>query len=404
MKYIVQYILGYCARSVLRRYKPIIIAITGSVGKTTTRSCIAHVLKAKYSVGETFANYNSEFGVPLSILGLQRGSTAKQWFSIVCEAFVIAYGKKRKYFQVMVLEMGADKPGDIAYLMKIVRPHIAVVTNVENAHLHAYKNHDALAYEKSTLIRHLSPQAVGFVNYDNRYTKDMLDIYTQAQAVYSFGYDRSADIHASHVRYTTLGLQAYIHEGEKQYAIHAPYLVGKHSIYPVLVSWGIAQLLEIKPDTIMKQYKTYTPPERRMSLLEGKHHTTLIDSSYNAEPASMKVAFQTLHDMDQPSRKIAIIGDMLELGEHSREFHALLGEELQQYRFDLVCFVGEHMNEAYQAYTKKDVSYVRNALYFSSVEDLNAVILKKIKSSDTILVKGSFGMNMRSAIDILKKE
>ena len=111
-----------------------------------------------------------------------------------------------------------------------------------------------------------------------------------------------------------IGLKATIHHGATEQAIHVPHVIGKHTIYSLLVAWGIGRLLNIPIETIVKQYKTYKTPDKRMNLVQGISHTTLIDSSYNAEPSSMKAAFQTLKDISTKGRMIAVIGDMLELG------------------------------------------------------------------------------------------
>ena len=403
MKRIAQYLLAFCAKRIIKKFKPIIIGITGSVGKTTTKDCIAHILESEYSVLQTYKNANNEFGLPLSILELKASNTKSGWIDVIKQAFKKAYTLDT-YYEVLVLEMGMSEPGNLAYLHTIVQPHIAIVTNVESVHMQYFKNQDELAYEKATIIRKLRSGGSAFVNYDNEYTRKMITMHPTSTKIYTFGFDKKADIYATEVKNTELGLKAVIHEGEKKYPIHAPHLLGKHCMYSLLVAWGVARRLNISEQDIMKGIKTFKGPEGRMNLVEGINHSWIIDSSYNAEPSSMRAALSTLKDIPQGERRIAILGDMLELGSQEKDLHQELGRFVSDLRLDLVCFVGPRMKYAYESFQKQPVTYTRSALYFENSEKAAENLPQKIKEGDLLLIKGSNGMKMDTILQVLSRK
>ena len=401
MRTIVQYILAFCARKILKKFKPIIIGVTGSVGKTTARLCIAHVLKDKYKILQNIDNYNTEFGLPLSILGLRASKTKWGWINVLKEALKKAF-KTTQYYEMLILEMGVDKPGDLKILTDIARPDISVVTNVENVHLQFFRSQDELAHEKATIIRELKKDGISFVNFDNDLTKNMKSISRTAD-IYTFGFDKKADIYASDVQNTVLGLKGIIHDKDLKETVHLPYMIGKHSMYNVLVAWGIATKLGIDKNDIIKSLKTFKGPQGRMNLIEGINHSIIIDSSYNAEPASMQTAIKTLKDLPQGKRRIAIIGDMLELGMKEKELHEDIGKFALKSRLDLLCFVGPRMKFAYDYINKQSKEYTRGVLYFKDSIEAAEALPKKIKKDDLILIKGSNGVKMNRILDVIKK-
>ena len=196
------------------------------------------------------------FGLVISVLGLELGKTWQDWWRIIKKAYRISH-KSKTFDQVLVLEMGADKKGDIQELMDIVAPDIGIVTNVENVHLQNYASKDELAYEKSTLIRKLNESGYGFVNYDNAYTKKMA---TRPQ-VQTFGLHHKADIVASEVQYDVLGLKTVIKTSEHMASIHAPHILGKHNIYAILAAYGVARHLGVPLKNIQQAFKSFRLPD-----------------------------------------------------------------------------------------------------------------------------------------------
>jgi UDP-N-acetylmuramoyl-tripeptide--D-alanyl-D-alanine ligase len=385
------------------RFRPKIIAITGSVGKTTTKHAIAHVLKRRFSVLQTFGNYNTEFGLPLSILELKAPSNKSiaSWWNLIISAFKKAYSAT-EYYEVLVLEMGADKPGDIALLMNIVEPDISVVTNVGTVHLQNYRTQDELAYEKATILRMAPLNTIGFVNYDNNYTRNMQDIAESPESIKSFGLSHHADIYAKDIKMDLLGLKSTICYGAKSFELHCPHILGKHNIYSLLVACGVALEMNMEHKEIMTSLRTFQLPNRRMSLVVGKKNTRIIDSTYNAEPQSMKAALETLRDMPFQSRKIAVIGDMLELGNGERILHEEIGQFAHTCKFDLVCFVGPRMKWAFDQCNAKTNEFRRSTMYYEDSTIAAHDLIKKIKPEDIILIKGSNSMDMIRIVDELR--
>lgn len=402
-RYIILHILIFCARRLVGRFQPKIIGITGSVGKTTTKQAIAHVLKRRFSVLHTFGNYNTEFGLPLSILELKAPSNKSviAWWQLIKAAFKKAFLAK-EFYEILVLEMGAEKPGDIALLMNIVQPDISVVTNVGTVHLQNYRTQDELAYEKGTILRMAPSNNIGFINYDDAYTRNMQDVAYAPEDVKSFGLSHHADIYAKDIVMDMLGLKATICYGAQSFLVHCPHLLGKHNIYSLLVACGVALQFNMEHEEIITSLRTFQLPNRRMNLVVGKKNTRIIDSTYNAEPQSMKAALETLRDMPFHSRKIAVIADMLELGNGERMLHEEIGQFAHKCKFDLVCFVGPRMKWAFDQCNAKTNEFRRSTMHYDDSIAAANDLIKKIKPSDIILVKGSNSMGMIRIVDELR--
>jgi len=403
MKKIIELILKILAKKLIKKFSPKVVGITGSVGKTTTRSCIAHVLKYKYKVLESIKNYNSEIGLPLSILELEAPTKKKDWIPLLKKAFQKAFFTE-EYYEILVLEMGSDKPGDLTYLTSIVRPDVAIVTNVGHVHLENYNSRDELAFEKSTLIRKLKPKGVACLNYDDDYTRQMENVTHNDNIVIKFGFDKNADFYISNINQNKNGITANLHTYKNTFQIEAPALIGKHSLYAVLASWVVAKKFHIPIYQILAGLKTFKAPGSRLEIIPGENHMTLIDSSYNAEPSSVKAAIKTLKKMETKYRKIAILGDMMELGKEEENAHKDIGIFASQSRLDLVCFIGKRMKVAYEAFENESSKYHKGAVFYEDIQEATLKIQKKLKKGDYILIKGSRSMEMEKIVEEMREK
>jgi len=403
MKYIVQYILKLLAGKLLKKHSPKIIGITGSVGKTTTKDLIFHVLDSEKSlkVLRNVGNLNNEFGLPLTILEEKPVKGVLNWISLVFRS-ILKVLKSKEYYDVLVLEMAADGPGDLAYLTMIARPDISVVTNVEKVHLLHFKSLDELAYEKSTLVRAVRKDGMVIVNYDNVFTRSMARIRSDA-SVFNFGIDKECDIQAKDVVNTKKGLNFKVLYKGKEVDIKMPHVIGKHNIYTVLPVFPIAEYFGLELKDIEESISTFALPPGRMNLKEGLNETFLIDSTYNAEPSSMRAAIYTLRDFPEGKRRIAVIGDMLELGPLEEISHREIGKILKEARIDLIFFVGARMKWAKDEMEQGVSDFRRISFHFNDSFEASKEISQKVKKDDVILVKGSRAMMMERVVYRLSK-
>lgn len=354
MKEYVKKKLAQWAHHVYLQNNPIVIAITGSTAKTSTKEAIAAVLEEKYR-GEVFSspgNLNSEFGLPLAILGFKKHIKYYRLPWILLKGWMRSRSS-RPYPKYWVLEMGSDKPRDISYLTKIVKPNIAVITTVGPAHLQALETIEGVFQEKSDLVRAVDKDGAVFLNKNNPYVAKMRDL-SQAKVIL---YDPLPDEIAQEA---ARAVGKYFDVSEKQIS-HA--LINNHGMVG------------------------------RMRLLGGKNNSWIIDDCYNANPLSMKVALYKLNIIAKEkgcTRKIAIVGDMLELGDFSKQAHQEL-KILLNGQVDYIVGIGPLM---------KELGFDE---WYANSSQKNMAILNKVQSGDIILVKGSRSIHLEKVLDKLRK-
>lgn len=354
LKKLMERALAHWAKRVLRRSQPEIIGVTGSVGKTMTKEAIYSVLATKFGndVGRSRGNLNTELGLPLTILGFER--SPDKWVEWLW-ALPIAWWRsliKKDLPRYLVLEMAADKPGDINYLLTIVRPKVAVVTTIGASHLAQFKTIDAVAKEKSGLIASLGSDGIAVLN--------------------------QADLRVAQMAKLTHGRVVYYRAQAEDLAKEAAGAVGK--------------LYEIPEDEILEGLKTTEGLPGRMRIVPGVNGSTVIDDSYNANPVSMLAALRQLEGVAQDRngvRKVAILGDMLDLGGYTKQAHQEV-IKIAREKADYIAGVGEAMKE-----TSPDK-------WYSNWQEAAEGILKEIKEGDIILVKGSHGIHLEKVVSKLE--
>lgn len=383
IKKFVQRLLASQARRVLTAYRPTVVAITGSVGKTTTKHAVAHVLRAHHTVLESPGNLNTDIGMPLSILELKAPTSPLGWATTIAKALLY---KPETYPQILVLEFGIDHPGDMKELAAIAPPSIVIETGVDQVHMEFFPSHDALIQEKASLLSYLPADGLAILNADNQASYDMRSHAGAWQRV-TFGTDARAEIRAESVSMTLDGISftTSLH-GENPVTVHSP-VIGIHHVGALLAALIVANRFSIPLHLAAKDLASFTLPPGRLNKIDGQNGTTIIDSSYNAEPASVRAAIQTLSSLPA-KRRVAILGDMLELGSSEIAQHKDLLDSLAT--LDVVIFVGPLMHYAYEEW----VTTHSNAYYFDTSTDGAKEILDYIQKGDLILVKGSQGARM----------
>ena len=392
MKRLVQFILKLLARAYIRRFRPKIIAITGSVGKTSTKEAIRLALEKSFRVRASAKSYNNEIGVPLTILGYK--SPAKNifvWLWIFCRSFLGLFWQ-RNYPEILVLEMGSDKPGDLKYLVSIAKPHISVITRIGPAHYAAFEDMEKLIEEKGTLVKVLNSEDWAVLNYDDEVLRE-LGLRAPCRVRY-YGINNEADVKAGDLKMEDSGLAFKIDFEGRTYSLKLE-AAGKHFVYIVLAAFAVGTILNIEPSLLAQRLSQFQPLPGRGRILKGKKQTLLIDETYNANPLSMQAALNFVKRMNWPKRKVLVLGDMRELGSLSRKEHQKLGKTTDF--ADLVIFVGEEIKPAFEIRARKGLP----CFYYEGVSDLISDLEKIIRPGDLVLFKGSQAVRLEKAVATL---
>jgi UDP-N-acetylmuramoyl-tripeptide--D-alanyl-D-alanine ligase len=383
LKKIIVEIVSFESRLVLKKYKPFIIAVTGSVGKTSTKDAIYTALSSTYNVRKSEKSFNSELGVPLTILGCPNG-----WSSLVVWMKNILHGLEliiftNPYPKYLILEIGADRPGDIQQITSWLRPDISVITKVGKvaAHVEYFPNPEALAKEKAYLAKGLKKDGILILSADDEIVSKITA--EQAKETIHFG----LALNAKNISSSLTGMSmTLVIEGEEK-TIQTKGVVGTHHVYPVIVAAIVAKKMGIPLDTIVKSLESHISPRGRMNVLKGKNNITILDDTYNSSPDAVYSALETLKEL-QGARKVAILGDMLELGKYAVEAHVKVGEAARQ-SANLVISVGlrsRGMNAQHHFNTSIEAAEKVPAL---------------LRDGDIVLVKGSQGIRMERVVKAL---
>lgn len=388
------------AKTILKRHKPRIVAITGSVGKTSAKTAIFEVLSSKFSVRENQKNYNNEIGIPLTIIGAESGErNILRWLWVFLKwLWTLVYPF---YPEILVLELGVDRPGDMAYFMSFIHPYIGVVTNVSSSHLEYFSTLEKIAKEKGVLIKSLKASSFAVLNIDDELTFQMKDS-TKAQ-IMTFGLDQDAQINASNSSYNYHqsgrpdGISFKLNYDGKNIPIRLKHILGQHYVYPALTAVASGLVFKMNLVEIAQALENFKAPVGRMNLLSGKNNSHIIDDTYNASPESTLAALETLSQL-KSERKIAVLGDMLELGQQSHASHREIGKKIFQSKIDLVVLMGERMNDAHRELISHSFPADRIMRFMGHKNAIN-FLEKTLKKGDFVLVKGSQGMRMEKVVE-----
>lgn len=404
MKSIINKILKYCAVKYLTRHNPKIVAITGSNGKTSTREAIYAVLKSKYSVRRSEKNYNTEVGVPFSILGIDSPKRFWGWPVVLFRAYWIAQKSKRAP-EILILEMAADKPGDLKYLTSFIKPDISVVTAIGDlpVHVEAFSGPKAVAEEKSTIVKVLETNGVAILNYDDKMVLDMKN-KTKGH-VFTFGFEKGSSIRALEEKSVFCipeddddfcGVSFKVESDSRVVPVRLRNVYGKPPAYAALAAFAVGKALGMNLIEIAEALKDYKSPKGRMHLIEGMRESLILDDTYNASPMAVMSAIDVLKNMSA-KRRIAVLGDMKELGKYSEEAHEMIGREIAKIA-DLIFVVGERAKLIAKEAIKEGFAKENIYEFMHSIDagrSLNGIVEK----DDLILVKGSQSMRMELVIE-----
>lgn len=410
MKKIVKIILRFFAQKIIAKYNPKIVAITGSVGKTSTKEAVFAVLNTKFKVRKNIKNYNNELGVPLTIIGCESaGKSFFGWLNIFSHALYLLNNTDKDYPEILVLEFGIDRPGDMSYLCSIAKPDIGILTNISQSHLEFFKDIDELKKEKGELIKSLNKDGWGIINFDNSITK-LLVPKDRTAKVLTYGFDGGADVLGleSQISYSNNGLPKGMSFKLKFKGSAVPIftdgVIGEPVMFAALAASCVGFIYDYNAIEISEALHNVSWQDGRMSLKTGVNNSLIIYDAYNASPESSLAAlniFGKIKKKDE-AKTWAIFGDMLELGSYSEKGHKLVGEKIAELKIDNLIIVGDKSRdiarEAHKNGLKKE-----NIFVFADSQQVGGFLKDKINANDLILVKGSRGMRMELTIERILK-
>lgn len=406
LKKIIAKIIEIEARLVLRKYKPKVVGVTGSVGKTSTKDAVALILGCKFKVRKSEKSFNSEIGVPLTILGCQNAwSSVFGWLRNIFQGLSLIIFK-HDYPAWLVLEVGADRPGDIKKLTQWIKFDMAVMTRLPNipVHVEFFKNQEGVIKEKNTLAKAISASGLVVLNSDDEELVKLKE--TLKSKVLTYGFTEGADLSASNfnVVYSEEGdlrrpngLTFKVGYGGSNFPVKIGGLLGVHQAYPVLAALAVGVSQEINFVDMLEVLNDYDVPPGRMRLIKGIKDSTILDDSYNSSPAALEAALVALKGLEVPGRKIAVMGDMMELGAFTVDAHHQAGE-LASEACDLILTVGVRTKFIDEAAIEKGFPK-ENILHFDDSVSAGKKLQELIKPGDIILVKGSQSGRMEKVVE-----
>lgn len=411
MKKILYIKLKYLAQLILARYQPKIISITGSVGKTSTKEACEAVLKPHFKTRATYKNFNNEIGVPLSIIGVKKAPAKSiiNWVSIFCKALTLLFFKDKKYPEILILEMGIDRPGDMDYLISIAPPDIAIVTGVSSSHLEYFDKLENIKEEKAKLVKALKKEKTAILNYDNEHSRAMNQI-SKAKVI-SYGLEAGADLRAEDLifnfeRYYNedidfnkiQGISFKLNWQGSTVPAKIPNAISFSAVYASLAAINCALSLGLNLVEAQEGLSNFKMPKGRMNLIKGIKNSYIIDDTYNSSPTSALTALNLIEQMKfKDSRKVIVMGEMLELGAYTEEGHHEVGEKLAKINPALLIVVGEKARDIIRG--AKDAGFNESkCFYFNESVEAGKFVQEKIKENDLILIKGSQGVRMEKIV------
>jgi len=405
IKKIVQLILAGFAKIVLLTKKPRIVGITGSVGKTGTKESIAAVVGKKYRMRASYGNFNNEFGLPYTILGIHE----PKFFPLNFLQTIFAFLKSlldKNYPEILILEYAADRPGDIEYLTNIARPNISVVTKVGSAHMEFFQAVEDLQLEKAQLVKALPKSGLAILNADDPRVLAMKRV--SKAGVVSYGIAHDADVKGGDVM-TQQVQDAHLKDPDQAISLRftiqtsdgtvkcvLPGRVGLPVVYESLAAYAVAKALGISDKTYCEAMEGQKSAPGRLRLLSGIKDSILIDDSYNSSPEAATESLKALSNI-KARRRLAVLGDMMELGTETERAHRKVGRLVRDLRLDYLVTVGPRAK--FIADEARNYGFAKTKIWeFENVFEAGLKVQNLIKEGDVILIKGSQAVRLEKIV------
>ncbi len=394
----------------MKRYKPKIVSVTGSMGKTSAKDAVATVLGQKFFVRKSTKSYNSELGIPLVILGCETGwLNPFVWLGNILKGLkLILMPKKENYPVWLVLEMGVERPGDMEKLASWIKPDVVVFTALAEIppHVEFFAGPEELIQEKMKILKNVGPDHFVILNGDDR---TLCEVKSKISAkTIAFGFNDDNDLRASNYHITfrkdeTTGLE--IPEGitfkvdykGSSVPVRIFGAFGKHHAYAALAALGVGLSQDFNLIDISEALTQYKPPAGRLRLVEGNKNTFILDDTYNASPAAVHAALDTLADLPAAGRKIVVLGDMLELGKYAVAAHKNVGDRVVKVA-NILFVVGPRAKFIAQEAREQGFN-PKNIFEFSTSGEAAKPLEELLEEGDLILIKGSQSMRMEKIVE-----
>ena len=398
-------ILKSLARATIKKYQPGIIALTGSVGKTSTKLAVYAVLSGVRKVRMSPANFNNEIGVPLAILGdWEKIRGYFFWLRVILKS-IIRIIFRFDYPEILILEYAVDRPGDMKYLIDIARPQIGVFTALGDVPVHVefFQNPEAILKEKSRLIESLPSNGFAILNADDNHvlmTKDKTNAH-----VLTYGFLAQAEVRITNFEYRydggkPNGVFFKINYSGTFVPVKISGIFSKAQVYSCAAAATVGLAFGLNLVKISENLERFQAYEGRMQMFSGLNGSYVLDDSYNAAPASMWNALNTLKNL-KGRRRVAILGDMLEIGSYSIPVHGAVGKEVAKF-VDLLITVGPRGRFIGDAAKKSGLS-LKKIFTFNNVNEAIEKVPSMIQEDDLVLIKASHSIGLDKLVREIKK-
>ena len=361
------------ALAVRRKWGRRVVAITGSTGKTTTKEMIATLLAQQFTVHKSPGNLNNQYGLPLTLLGLEPGH------------------------QVAVLELAMAASGEIADLARLAEPEVGVVTNVAPVHLQFFDSVDSIARAKRELIENLKRPAVAVLNWDDPRVRRFSEGF-DGQVV-TFGFKEGAEFRAAHIETQGAGTRFRMESSGFVGDFQIP-LPGRHNVANALAALATASLSDIAPERLREALATFKNLHQRSEILTLSGGITIINDCYNSNPLAMERMLETLATWPEARRRIVVAGEMLELGPSSPDLHRMIGAQCAECQIDWLLAVQGDARFFVEGAVAGGLASER-ARFFPNATESGEFCRKLIEPSDLVLVKGSRGVHLEAVTELL---
>lgn len=403
-------ILTLESRFLLKKYRPFVIAVTGSVGKTSTKDAIYSAIKDHSAyVRKSQKSLNSEIGLPLTVIGVPNAwHSLSGWFRNVLEGLKLILFKA-EYPNCLVLEIGADHPGDIKKVAAWLRPDIAVITRVSSTPVHVefFKSPDQVFEEKAALAMAVKKGGTCILFSDE---EKMLSLEPKLKekgiSVLTFGLNDKATIKGLNyqVQYEKgpVGFSFDITSEGAIAHISLKGIVGQTYMYPLIAAAAVAKVKGVSLSDSAKSISEFEAPPGRMNIIPGLNDSTLIDDTYNSSPDAAASALETLKSLQCTGKKFAVLGDMLELGKYAAEEHRTIGKKAAECA-DVLIVVGQRSRSTLEA-AKEAGMGLEKAFFYDNSQEAAAALPAMVGIGDIILIKGSQSIRMERVSAALLRE